>query len=88
MNGGPGSPPMQIVPDETLDTYGLVCPMPIIKAARTLRGLKVGQVLEVISTDPSIRQDMPAWCQQTGNEFLGLIEEDGEYRVYVRKLRE
>jgi TusA-related sulfurtransferase len=31
---------------------------------------------------------MPAWCRSTGNEFLGLEEEDGEYRVYVKKLKD
>ncbi len=76
---------MDIDPDFTLDTFGLVCPVPIIKTAKRLKELEVGQVLEVISTDAGIKGDMPAWCRQTGNEFLGAVEEDGEYRVYVRK---
>jgi TusA-related sulfurtransferase len=49
--------------------------------------LEIGQVLEVIADDGGIQADMPAWCKSTGNEFLGLEEEDGEYRVYVRKLK-
>ena len=74
--------------DATLDTFGLLCPMPIIKTARKMKELKVGEVLEVLATDRGIREDMPAWCRATGNEYLGLEEREGEYRVYVRKLQQ
>lgn len=73
-------------PDATLDTFGLLCPMPSIKTAQKIKELKVGEVLEVLATDPGIREDMPAWCRATGNEYLGLEEREGEYRVYLRKL--
>ena len=75
----------EIVADFTLDTFGLVCPMPIVKASQKIKELAVGQVLEVLSDDEGIKQDMPAWCQATGHQFLGLKEEDGEFKVYVRK---
>ncbi len=73
--------------DFTLDCFGLLCPMPIIKVAQKVKELKIGQVLEMISTDEGIKQDMPAWCKTTGNEFLGIEEDDGQYRVYVKKLK-
>jgi TusA-related sulfurtransferase len=74
--------------DTTLDCYGLLCPMPIIQAAKMMKTMKTGDVLEVLSTDPGIREDMPAWCRTTGQEFLG-VEEDAEViKVYVRKVRE
>ncbi len=72
--------------DFTLDCYGLLCPMPIIKVAQKIKELKIGQVIEVISTDEGIKEDMPAWCKTTGNEFLGIEEADGQYKVYVKKL--
>lgn len=71
--------------DRTLDCYGLLCPMPIIKTAQEFKKMKIGEVLEVLSTDEGIKSDMPAWCKATGNEFLGLDEKEGEYKVYVRK---
>jgi len=74
--------------DESLDCYGLRCPMPIIKTAQKMKQLKVGQVLEVISTDKGIKQDMPAWCKATGNECLGMEEAGEEIKVYVRKIKE
>jgi len=74
--------------DETLDCYGLLCPMPIIQTAKKIKELEIGQILEVVSTDAGIKEDMPAWCRQTGQEFLGL-EEDGEvFHVYVKKVKD
>jgi TusA-related sulfurtransferase len=71
--------------DSTLDCFGLLCPMPIVKTAAKIRELEPGQVLEVLSTDEGIKEDMPAWCKATGHEFLG-VEEDGDiFKAYVRK---
>ena len=73
--------------DETLDCVGLYCPMPIANTAKKLKELEVGQVLEVLADDEGIKEDMPAWCKTTGNEFLGIEEKGGEYKVYVKKLK-
>ena len=71
--------------DSTLDCFGLLCPMPIVKTAAKMRELEPGQVLEIVSTDEGIKEDMPAWCKATGHEFLG-VEQDGDlFKVYVRK---
>ena len=74
-----------IKPDEVLDCVGLACPMPIHKTSLTIKKMQPGQVLEVQADDDGIENDMPAWCRVTGNEYLGLAKEDGEYRVFVRK---
>lgn len=71
--------------DQTLDCVGLYCPMPIVKTAQKIKDLKTSEVLEVVADDKGIKQDMPAWCQTTGNEFLGVEEDGGEIKVYVRK---
>jgi tRNA 2-thiouridine synthesizing protein A len=73
--------------DASLDCMGLYCPMPIVKTAQKIKDLKVGQVLEILADDKGIKQDMPAWCQTTGNECLGIEESGGEIRVYVKKTR-
>ena len=74
--------------DQTLDCYGLLCPMPIIQTDQKIKQMKVGEVLEVLSTDKGILADMPAWCRQTGQEFLGIEEEDDVFRAYVKKVRD
>ncbi len=74
--------------DQSLDCLGLYCPMPIIKTAERFKQLKQGEVLEVVSDDRGIKLDMPAWCEATGNEFLGIEEEGEKIRVYVKKKHE
>jgi TusA-related sulfurtransferase len=74
--------------DHTLDCYGLLCPMPIIQTAQKIKQMKTGEVLEVLSTDRGIVEDMPAWCRQTGQEFLGIEEEDDIFKAYVRKKKD
>ncbi len=71
--------------DETLDCVGLYCPMPIVHTAKKIKELKTGQVLAVLSDDEGIQEDMPSWCETTGNEYLGIEEEEGVYRTFVRK---
>jgi len=75
-------------PDATLDCFGLLCPMPIIQTAKKIKELRVGEVLEILSTDEGIVGDMPAWCKMTGQEYLGLEKDGDVYRVYVRKLKD
>lgn len=74
--------------DAKLDCYGLLCPMPIIQTAKKIKEMNVGEVLEVISTDKGIKEDMPAWCRQTGQEYIGLEEEGAVIKVYVKKIKE
>lgn len=71
--------------DHTLDCIGLYCPMPIVRTSQRIKKLSGGEVLEVVSDDRGIKSDMPAWCEKTGHEFLGLQEDEGEIKVYVRK---
>jgi len=71
--------------DEKLDCVGLYCPMPIVHTARKMKELKIGQVLEVISDDEGIKEDMPNWCKSTGNECVKIYQDKGIYRVFVKK---
>ena len=74
--------------DKNLDCVGLYCPMPIIKTAKKIKELNVGEVLEVVADDKGIKMDMLAWCETTGHELLGVEEGDGEIKVYVKKAHE
>ena len=70
---------------ESLDCVGLYCPMPIVQTAAKIKTMASDEVLEVVADDKGISKDMPAWCEATGNEYLGIEDNDGEYRVYVKK---
>lgn len=68
-----------------LDCVGLSCPLPVIKTAQAIRGIGVGEVLELLATDPGVEPDMKAWTTRTGHELL-RIERDGDvFHVFVRR---
>ena len=73
--------------DQSLDCVGLYCPMPIVKTVEKIKVMKPGEILEVVADDKGIKQDIPAWCEATGHEFLGVEEEGGEIKVYVKKAK-
>ncbi len=77
--------------DEQLDTLGMFCPMPIIMTSKRFKQMEIGKVLEVLSDDEGIKQDMPAWCETTGQEFVGLEEEDDGtrqvFKTFVKKIK-
>jgi len=52
-----------------------------------MKELKTGQVLEVLASDEGIKEDAPAWCRATGNEFVGMEEKGGEIKVYIKKTK-
>ncbi len=72
--------------DKEIDTSGLNCPLPILKAKKALTELQSGQTLKVTATDPGSWRDFEAFARQTGNELLS--QEKGEANfVYVLKRR-
>ncbi len=71
---------------QTLDTKGLNCPMPIMKAKKAIKGIETGETLEVLSTDPGSVRDFDSFCKATGNELLESGEDDdGIYRFVIKK---
>jgi tRNA 2-thiouridine synthesizing protein A len=69
-----------------LDTQGLYCPLPILKAKRLLNSLPAGALLRVLASDPVTRRDFPAFCRQTGHDLLASEEPSaGLYSFVIRK---
>lgn len=71
--------------DQELDASGLNCPLPILRAKKTLAGMASGQVLRIIATDPGSVKDFEAFAKQTGNELLESGEEGGKYVFLIKK---
>ena len=69
-----------------LDTRGLLCPLPILKAKKALAELASGDLLKVVSTDPGSMRDFQAFARQTGNELVSQDSTNGEF-VHVLKRR-
>jgi TusA-related sulfurtransferase len=75
---------MNMKADLVQDSIGQMCPMPIANLAKNMRAMEKGQILEIRADDEGAHADIPSWCRQTNNEFLG--EEDaGEYFIYLVK---
>tara|TARA_Y100000590_G_C15693233_1_gene1004218 strand:+ start:477 stop:707 length:231 start_codon:yes stop_codon:yes gene_type:complete len=71
--------------DQELDACGLNCPLPILRAKKSLAAMDGGQVLHVIATDPGAVKDFEAFSKQTGNELLDSKEEDGKFYFLIKK---
>jgi tRNA 2-thiouridine synthesizing protein A len=68
-----------------LDTRGLNCPLPILKAKKALAELNSGETLKVVATDPGSVRDFQAFARQTGNELLDQQSSGDEYLHWLRR---
>jgi TusA-related sulfurtransferase len=68
-----------------LDTRGLNCPLPILKAKKALAEMGSGDVLRVVSTDPGSVRDFQAFARQTGNDLIGQSSQGGEFIHVLRR---
>ena len=77
---------MDATPDKFLDCKGLICPMPVVKTKKAIKDMEIGQVLEMVATDPGSIPDMEAWEKQTRHELL--LKEEGDddtFRFLIKK---
>lgn len=72
-------------PDQVLDVSGLLCPMPVVKTAKVMKGMEEGKILKIIATDRGAIADFPAWADDTGNDLLTWHEEGGTLVFFIRK---
>ena len=72
--------------DKEIDTRGLNCPLPILKAKKALADMQSGQLLKVLATDSGSVRDFQAFAKQTGNELVDQQTVGDEY-VHVLKRR-
>lgn len=70
---------------QEVDTRGLNCPLPILKAKKALADLLSGQILRVVSTDAGSLRDFQAFAKQTGNELVEQHSTNGEYIHVLRR---
>lgn len=72
---------------KTLDYKGLPCPMPVVKISQDIGSVGVGDVIEVLTTDPGSLSDFPAWAKTSGNEILETRQEEGTIHIFVRRVK-
>lgn len=71
--------------DQELDASGLNCPLPILRAKKTLNTMAGGQILHIIATDPGSVKDFDAFAKQTGNELVESKEDGGKFHFLIKK---
>ena len=78
-----GVPKPPSVPTTRLDARGLLCPLPVIRTQDRIRTLDVGDVLEVVATDPGVLHDIPAWCRVHGHRLLVSEQRADDFRFHI-----
>jgi tRNA 2-thiouridine synthesizing protein A len=71
--------------NQELDATGLNCPLPILRAKKTLSSMASGETLRIVATDPGSVQDFKSFANQTGNQLLNSSEEGGKFVFLIKK---
>ena len=69
---------------ETIDTRGLLCPHPVLKAEQQSRRMSEGDVLLLVATDPGVLEDIPLWCRVNGHKYLGEDRCGGDIHLRIQ----
>ena len=75
----------ELKPARTLDCKGLACPMPIVKTSMEMPKIAIGEVLEILTSDPGSIADFPAWAKTTGQAVMEIKQEPGLIRVFIKR---
>ena len=70
---------------KSVDARGTACPGPLLEAKKAIGTIKSGDIMEILSADEGTRVDIPKWCNKKGHEYLGTLEENGYYKIIMRK---
>jgi len=74
-----------IEPDATVDVVFKMCPMHLMETEQKMKELENGEVLEVITDYENALDDIPEWCDKTGNELLGVDDSEEYFKFYIKK---
>lgn len=70
---------------KSVDARGTACPGPLLAAKKAIGEIEEGEIMEVLSADEGTKRDIPKWAEKKGYDYLGDMEEDGYFRLYLRK---
>ena len=71
-----------------VDCLGLACPLPVVRLAKAIGAVEVGEVVELLADDPGARVDIPVWCRLKDHELVGRDDNpQGGWRFTVRRAR-
>ena len=79
---------MELLKDTTveeLNVCGLQCPGPIVQVKKYLEKMAAGRMVKVVASDAGFYNDLPAWCQATGNSLVSIEKKDGNVEAVIAK---
>ena len=74
-----------VKPAKVVDARGSACPGPLLEAKKAIGTVAVGETIEVLSGDPSTKNDLPKWAGKVGHEFLGALAAEGYDRMFITR---
>jgi tRNA 2-thiouridine synthesizing protein A len=81
------SPQSGAKPTTIVDSRGTMCPGPITDLFRAYRNANIGDVIELLATDPAAKSDTEAWTKRSGNEIIAVIDEKDHIRIQIRVVK-
>jgi tRNA 2-thiouridine synthesizing protein A len=73
--------------NKVVDARGTSCPGPLLAAKRSITEVSVGGIMELLSSDTGTKRDVPRWAEKMGHTFLGIIDEAGYSRIFVKRMK-
>ncbi len=73
--------------DRVVDARGSFCPGPLMELIRVVKEAKVGEVIEVLSSDQGSKRDIPLWVSKAGHVLIGINEKQGYTSIVVKKAK-
>ncbi|MGN7385872.1 sulfurtransferase TusA family protein [Sporosarcina sp. SAFN-015] len=70
---------------KVLDAKGLACPMPVVRARKTMKEMEVGEIIEIQATDKGSVADLTAWAKSSGHKMIDQKEEAGVFMFWIKK---
>jgi tRNA 2-thiouridine synthesizing protein A len=74
-----------VQPAKTVDARAMACPGPLLEAKKSMGAIKVGDIIEIWSGDKTTRDNISRWCKKLGHDYLGVIDEGGYDRLFVKR---
>jgi len=76
-----------VTPTTIVDSRGTMCPGPITDLFRAYRNANIGDIIELLATDPAAKSDTQAWTKRSGNEIVAIVDEKDHVRIQIRILK-
>ena len=71
--------------DTVVDVIGEICPIPLIETRKALNVSKSGEIIEIMGTHDSSKEEIPMAVESSGSEVLRVFEEEGIWHIFIKK---